>query len=60
MQSFSYYFFICELKHRDWIYYSVSHESPWGFKKKKKSTYPEILSSNTTGDNSYTFFPGKS
>ena len=54
-QSFSYYFFICELKHQDWIYYSVSHGSPWGLKK-KKSTYPEILSFNTTGDNSILSF----
>ena len=44
MQSFSYYFFICELKHWDWIYYSVSHESPWGLKKKTLLTQKFCLS----------------
>lgn len=41
VQGFLYYFFICELKHWEWIYYLVSHESSWV--RKKKSTYPEML-----------------
>lgn len=41
VRGFLYDFFICELKHWEWIYYSVSHESSWV--RKKKSTYPEML-----------------